>query len=446
MDITDSLFPLGIALVCIICIFFLVVSKFSLARLREEHLEDMEQLEDKDREFLLNLYKSPERFLNTTQFLIIFFILLLAGTGSYLFDTTIHELMIAMGYYEPWMERVLDVILLLLISTIVLIFGEIIPKALGLSHAEQYIYSYSKIVVFVGRIIAPFVWIANKIGNTILDSNQTKYRTELDLVHTEEEIRMLVSRSHQEGELDQVESELIDNVFDFVDRMAKEVMIPRQDVNVVYVEDGYDESMKMIRATSHTRYPLCVEDKDHIIGLVHIKDLMERPSQARQDLRNVRRDILTVPEVMKLSTLLQYMRTRRIYQAVVVDEYGGMVGLVGLEDIIEELVGDIQDEHEPHLAATMAYADGSFEFDGKVLVDEVEDVMDTELTDADSDTIGGYIFGLLERTPIIGDTVIDHGYEFKVIDMQGYRISRLKVTPVPEPELTEDTESSEDDK
>ena len=222
---------------------------------------------------------------------------------------------------------------------------------------------------------------------------------------SEEEIRMMISRSHEEGQLDQVESELIDNVFNFVDRMAKEVMVPRQDVDCVFVEDGYDEAMKVIRSKVHTRYPLCVEDKDHIIGLVHIKDLMERPNQARKDLRNVKRDILTVPEVMKLSTLLQYMRTRRIYQAVVVDEYGGMVGLVGLEDIIEELVGDIQDEHEPHLPATMSYADGSFEFDGKVLVDEVAEIMDIEIDNSDSDTIGGYVFGLLERTPIVGDTV-----------------------------------------
>ena len=170
--------------------------------------------------------------------------------------------------------------------------------------------------------------------------------------------------------------------------------------------------MKVIRSTSHTRYPLCVEDKDHIVGLVHIKDLMERQNQARKDLRNIKRDILTVPEVMKLSTLLQYMRTRRIYQAVVVDEYGGMVGLVGLEDIIEELVGDIQDEHESHLPATMSYADGSFEFDGKVLVDEVSEMMNIHIEDSDSDTIGGYIF--------------------EVIKMQGYRISRLRVTPLPE--------------
>ena len=217
-------------------------------------------------------------------------------------------------------------------------------------------------------------------------------------------------------------------------------MVPRQDVECIFVEDGFEEAMKVVRSTSHTRYPLCLEDKDHIIGLVHIKDLMERPNQAMKDLRNIKRDILTVPEVMKLSTLLQYMRTRRIYQAIVVDEYGGMVGLVGLEDIIEELVGDIQDEHESHLPATMSYSDGSFEFDGKVLVDEVSEMMDVNIEDSDSDTIGGYIFGLLERTPIVGDTVDAYGYIFEVIKMQGYRISRLRVTPLPKPETVEDDE------
>ncbi|MDY5480819.1 MAG: transporter associated domain-containing protein, partial [Veillonella caviae] len=163
----------------------------------------------------------------------------------------------------------------------------------------------------------------------------------------------------------------------------------------------------------------------------------------KKDLRNVKRDILTVPEVMKLSTLLQYMRTRRIYQAIVVDEYGGMVGLVGLEDIIEELVGDIQDEHESHLPATMTYADGSFEFDGKVLVDEVAEIMDIDIEDSDSDTIGGYVFGLLERTPIVGDTVEAYGYSFEVIQMQGYRISRVRVVPVPVEEAVNEDDQQE---
>ena len=438
MDSVDGLLPIGFGLLCIVLINFFVVAKFSFARLRKEHVEDMDILLEKDREFLLKLYQNPEYFLNTTQFLILFFILALAGTGTFVFDNIVDQIVAVLNVHSKWMHFVLDIVLLLLISLIVLIFGEIVPKALGLSFPTKYVNTYSRIVVAAGKLVYPFIWIASKISNVILGFYKTKYLTELDLVYSEEEIRMMISRSHEEGQLDQVESELIDNVFNFVDRMAKEVMVPRQDVDCVFVEDGYDEAMKVIRSKVHTRYPLCVEDKDHIIGLVHIKDLMERPNQARKDLRNIKRDILTVPEVMKLSTLLQYMRTRRIYLAVVVDEYGGMVGLVGLEDIIEELVGDIQDEHEPHLPATMSYADGSFEFDGKVLVDEVEEIMNIEIDNSDSDTIGGYVFGLLERTPIVGDTVDAHGYTFEVTQMQGYRISRIKVTPLPVEEPTEE--------
>lgn len=443
MDNIDGLLPIGFGIVCILLINFFVVAKFSFARLRKEHVEDMEILEEKDRKFLLQLYQNPEYFLNTTQFLILFFVLALAGTGTYVFDTIIDDIMIVFNIHGTWVHHVLDVVLLLFISLIVLIFGEIVPKALGLSFPTKYVNTYSRIVVGAGRLVYPFIWIGSKISNRILKFYKTKYLTELDLVYTEDEIRMMISRSHEEGQLDQVESELIDNVFNFVERMAKEVMVPRQDVNCIFVEDGYDEAMKVIRSTAHTRYPLCVEDKDHIIGLVHIKDLMERPNQAKKDLRNVKRDILTVPEVMKLSTLLQYMRTRRIYQAVVVDEYGGMVGLVGLEDIIEELVGDIQDEHESHLPATMTYADGSFEFDGKVLVDEVAEIMDIDIEDSDSDTIGGYVFGLLERTPIVGDTVEAYGYSFEVIQMQGYRISRVRVVPVPVEEAVNEDDQQE---
>lgn len=444
MDSIDALLPIGFGIVCIFLINFLVVAKFSFARLRKEHVEDMEILHEKDRQFLLKLYQNPEYFLNTTQFLILFFILTLAGTGTYIFNSFVAGIMDIFNIHGTWVHHILDLILLIIISLIVLIFGEIVPKALGLSFPTKYVNMHSRIVVGVGRIVYPFVWLASKISNCILKFYQTKYLTELDLVYTEEELRMMISRSHEEGQLNQVESELIDNVFNFVERMAKEVMVPRQDVDCIFVEDGYDEAMKVIRSTSHTRYPLCVEDKDHIVGLVHIKDLMERQKQARKDLRNIKRDILTVPEVMKLSTLLQYMRTRRIYQAVVVDEYGGMVGLVGLEDIIEELVGDIQDEHEPHLPATMSYSDGSFEFDGKVLVDEVSEMMNIHIEDSDSDTIGGYIFGLLGRTPIVGDTVDAYGYTFEVIKMQGYRISRLRVTPLPDSETVTDDEHEQD--
>ena len=157
MDIVDGLLPLGFAICCIVIINFLVIVKFSFARLREEHVEDMEHLDTIQREFLFGLYQKPEYFLNTTQFLILFFILLLAGTGTYIFNVAITHIMDFIGIDDVWIHHVIDFGLLLAISTVVLIFGEIVPKALGLSFPERYIYTFSRIVTVVGRLVYPFV-------------------------------------------------------------------------------------------------------------------------------------------------------------------------------------------------------------------------------------------------------------------------------------------------
>ncbi len=260
------------AIFCILIISLFVISKFSFARLREEHLEDMDSLSDGKKEELRELYQRPERFMNTSTFFILFFIVVLAVyVGRYLEDGTdvvLHYL----GVYDATYAIIVEWIVLALFAVVVLIFGEIIPKGLALSFPERYVGTTVTIVRLAGKIVIPFVYLAEQIGNTVLKAFKAPYRTEIDLVHTEEEIRALVSRSHQQGEIDHVEGELIDNVFDFVDRIAKEVMIPRQDVVCVYTQDSFEETMHIVSSTSHTRYPLCLEDKDHIIGLVHIKD------------------------------------------------------------------------------------------------------------------------------------------------------------------------------
>lgn len=442
MGIWNHLLPLIEAIICIIIINTLVIAKFSFARLRPEQLEDMEAFTEEQKAYLYKVYQKPEKLINTAQYLVLFFVILLSTILSNLMEGILQYFNVAWASTGTWQMHLVDLIVILLMSSIVLLCGEIVPKALGLTYPEKHIIRGCKIVLAASKLVRPFVLVAAKIGYAIV--GDVKYKTEMDLVHTEEEIRAMIERSHKEGQLDHVESELIDNVFNFVDRIAKEVMIPRQDVDCIYVDDDYDETLKIIRKTAHSRYPLCDGDKDHIIGLVHIKDIMERQQEARSNIKKIRRDILTIPETMKLSTLLQYMRTKRIYLANVVDEYGGMVGLVGLEDILEELVGDIQDEHDEKLPAVASYSDGSYEFDGMVLVDEVENTMEIDIEDNDEDTIGGYIFGLLGRPPIKGDQVEIQGYTFTVTDMQGYRITRLKVEPIPEDVQIEEEEVKEE--
>lgn len=231
--------------------------------------------------------------------------------------------------------------------------------------------------------------------------------------------------------LNSVESELIGNVFDFADRLAKEIMVPRQDIVCLFAEETMNQHLKTIRQSRHTRYPLCAEDKDHILGLIHIKDFMDLYIHKKTNLSTIKRPILLVPEIMPASQLLQLMRERRTYLSIVVDEYGSTVGLIDLEDIMEELVGSIQNEHSREREEIVALNGGAYEFDGTVLLEDVEELLHIPVEeDVDADTIGGYVFYLLGHTPAVNDAVMIGSYQFKVKEVQGFRIARLKAIPV----------------
>lgn len=255
---------------------------------------------------------------------------------------------------------------------------------------------------------------------------------------------MIVSASRRGGVLDQMESELIDNVFDFADRMAREVMIPRRDMICLFVDDPFEENLRTVRETAHTRYPLCREDKDHVLGMVHIRDLMNYTEVCgdKPDLVSIMREVLMVPEGMSVAKLLQLMRHRRIHLAVVVDEYGGTAGLVALEDVIEEIVGNIQDEHDkPVEPEIQRLGDGVYQFDGVVLLDDVLKLLNIRLDEHEEDTVGGYIFGVLGRQPNKGDMIDIGEYRFKILKTDGFRILRVQASPM-EKNIGADVESS----
>ena len=280
------------------------------------------------------------------------------------------------------------------------------------------------------RICTPLLAIGIYISKRIVHLFHQTLTNEFDISHTEDELRMLVTASHKEGKIDTVESELIDNVFDFVDRMAKEIMVPRQDIVCLYTQDTMADYLDTIRSFRHTRYPLCEGDKDHVLGLVHIKDFMEVYIQKKRNLRTIKHPILIIPEIMSVSSLLQLMRSKRTYLAMVVDEYGSTVGLIGLEDILEELVGTIQNEHSIEKEEIQSFANGTYELAGTVLVKDVEELLHLSmLEEVDADTIGGYVFYMLGHTPALEDSVIIGTYKFTVKELRRFRIARLYVEP-----------------
>jgi CBS domain containing-hemolysin-like protein len=279
-------------------------------------------------------------------------------------------------------------------------------------------------------ILYPFAYIFWHVGRGLYHFIGVEPH-DPDVKHSEDDIRKMVSDSEKGGGIDPVESRLIDNVFDFADRVAREVMVPRQDMICLFVDDPLEKNLKVVHDSGHTRYPLCEEDRDHILGMIHIRELMNFDTRdPHADLRSIMREIDVVPESMSIVKILQLMQHKHVQMAAVADEYGGTAGLVTMEDLLEEIVGDIQDEHDSEMPEINKMPDGSYIFDGLVLLDEVSETMGIQFDDPEEDTIGGYVFGLIGRQPEVGDSVDERGYRFEVLDCSGFRVLKVRVIPL----------------
>ncbi len=340
--------------------------------------------------------------------------------------------------YGMWVVACAMFMVLIIEAMLLVLLSDILPMAVMRRDEERMAFFAVRPFYIFQKIGYPIHAVVRQLLIACLPLlGIKKSELENEATHSEEELRMLVTAGQREGVLNEMESEIIDNVFDFSDRTAREIMIPRKDMICLFVEDSYEENLKVIMETSHTRYPVCEEDKDHVIGMVHLRDVMELEVARKdnKDIRSIMREILMVHEGMALTDILTLMRKKRIHMTGVADEYGGIAGFLAMEDLLEEIVGDIQDEHdEDETLEIETVEQGVYEFDGKVLLDEVTELLSIALDEHEEDTIGGYMFGLLGRRPKVGDTVTIGNYRFTAIEVNGFRIVRLKATPLAETE------------
>ncbi|MBP5726408.1 MAG: HlyC/CorC family transporter, partial [Clostridia bacterium] len=308
------------------------------------------------------------------------------------------------------------------------VIGELVPRIIVWDKVEEIIVHLVTPLRVVYLLTCPLVGIAFWIAKGIAKLFGVTYTSEEDISRSEEELRQIVSASEKEGELDSAERTLIDNVFEFNDTVAREVMVPRQDMICVFVDDTLEEIQETIRTTHHTRFPVCEEDKDHILGIFHVRDLLNADLSKDFAITSLLRKTIRVPEGMNALRVLQTMQKQRVHLAVVVDEYGGTVGLVTLEDLLEEIVGDMSDEYEPaELPDILPLANGSYDIDGEMPLDDVAEVLDLSFDEEDEeDTLGGYIFSRLGRKPEEGDEVEWKNWTFTVLKMDQFRIERVK--------------------
>ncbi|MGO4546153.1 hemolysin family protein [Paenibacillus sp. 2TAB23] len=317
------------------------------------------------------------------------------------------------------------------IAMLHLVLGQLAPKTIAIRKAESITLLTAAPLVFMYKIMYPFIWILNEMANQLLRRMGIEPASEKDSAHTEDEIRILMKESHKNGFIDNTELTLVDNIFDFTETNAREIMIPRTEMICLNASHTIAENKKLALEQMLTRYPVCENDKDNIIGFVHIKDLLKDTHQSLSDIRQITRPITTVPESMQISTLLKLMQKRRSQIAILIDEYGGTSGLVTLEDIMEEIVGEIQDEFDEEREQLERMDDGTYSVSGLMLIEEVNSFFGLDIDTDDYDTIGGWMYSRIDLPPASNQLIqFGNDVEFIIEETDHLRISRLRIRAI----------------
>lgn len=430
MDIAEITIKLIAVIILVALNGFFVAAEFAIVKMRSSRIDSMINAGVSRAHYAKKLVDHLDVSLSVTQLGITLASLGLGWLGEPTVSLLLMPVFDALGIGGTAIATTISFIISFsIITSMHIILGELIPKNIAIQQVERVTLAVSLPLLFFQRIMYPSVWVLNHVaaftakclGIDISGSNE-------DAAHTEDEIMILMEQSHKQGYIDKQELEYVDNVFDFADRYVREIMIPRTDMKCLYMEDTVAENMETIVKERMTRYPMCREDKDHIIGFIHVKDLMMYMHKHRLPrFRQLIRKTLVVPETMKLSMLLQTMQKQRSQLAIVVDEYGGTAGMVTIEDLIEEIVGEIQDEFDQERPAIEKRGDRVYSIDAMLLIEEVSDTFEIEIEADNIDTIGGWVYSNVQPPPQIGMMASWNGAVFFVEEMDNLRITRLLV-------------------
>ena len=333
-----------------------------------------------------------------------------------------------------------------IMTLLVLVFGEVIPKNLAAAHAETWAMFIAPFIRLVSFVLTPVVFFFFFLSDFVV--HFSKSDDEEDPTITEDEFKILVNVGQEEGVLDESESEMINSIFEFDETVVKAIMVPRIDIVAVDVEDSINEALRIIVDGGHSRIPAYEESIDNIVGILYAKDIFAH-LDADFDTMKVKellRPAYYIPETKKVSDLLNELRLKKVHMAIILDEYGGTNGLVTIEDLIEEIIGDIQDEYDVEDDLIVMHGEDHLVADARAPIGDVEDAFDVELDeeileDSEADTIGGLAFEHLGGIPAVGDEVTVGRFLIRIVDVSGRRISKVEILLLP----PEEKETDEDD-
>lgn len=326
------------------------------------------------------------------------------------------------------------------LTLVVLLCGEIVPKNAATLNAEKISLAYARIIYYLMKLLTPVIYIVDRLSVGIMILLHVDPNKKKDQI-TESELKTYVDVSHEDGVIESEEREMIYNVFDFSDAVAKDIMIPRIDMSTINVEAGYEELLGVFKEYMYTRIPVYQEDNDNIIGLVNIKDFILVEDRENFKITDILREAYYTYEFKKTADLMIEMRERRFNVAFVLNEYGSCVGMITLEDLLEEIVGEIRDEYDADEDELIQeISERQYLVEGGMKLDDINDALGTELESEDYDSIGGIIIEILDRMPVPGDEVTtEAGITLRAENVQQNRITKVLMT-LPEPPAPQEEE------
>jgi putative hemolysin len=401
---------------------FFVAAEYGLVTARRTRILELEHQGNKRARGVLRIVADPPRFIAAMQLGVTLTSLAIGALGE-------HALSKAL---DPIMATLLAVILAFFVITFLhVVIGELVPKGIALGHSETTALAVSAPVRAFFTLFGPLIWFLQRSTEIVLRAIGLDSTGGESDVHSEAELRMLVSQSTEHGEIEEQEQEMLYKVFDFADKEATDVMVPRPEVVALSIDLPPEEALEAVMDSPFTRYPVYRGSLDEILGVLHIRDLflaLRDRGMSEVKIEEIIRPAHMVPETKDLAALLTEFRRTNQHMAIVIDEYGAMEGIVTLEDLLEEIVGEIEDEFDLPDESIEQVDDHTIRIDGTFPIDDFNEQFHTDLPVEDYHTMAGFVFGQLGRAAEPGDTVSHDGMRFDVVEVEGSRIDRIEVT------------------
>ena len=410
---------------------FFVGAEIAFVSVRRTRLDELAEAGDRRAKRAQKLMRDPGRFLAVIQVAITFLGALASAVAAVSIVTVVAEPLRGIALITDQADTIALLLVTFIVSVVSIVLGELIPKGFALANPDRIALTVSGPITLFAKIVSPLVAVLVLLTKIIskpfgIDPTRTP---ELSAA----EIRLIVEQGSQQGVLEAEEEQMISAVMSLSDSKLHEVMVPRIDIVAIDQEASFDDAVTLVLTEGHSRTPLYKESVDHIVGILYAKDLLRiiAAGGPRPRLRDIMRPALFVPESQAVDDLLNELQRRRVHMAIVLDEYGGTAGLVTIEDLLEEIVGEIQDEFDDEEPMKVIVREGEAILDGRADIDEMGELVDPALEledDEEYDTVGGFVYHRIGRVPVVGDTVAVDPFKITVIKVIGRRVGKVRVT------------------